>query len=72
MEDRNFPTCLKCHSGQLVPLSDYGNHGAAVHYKAWVCTSPDCLFNIKIRNGDVYVNELGTRITVINRLLLYK
>jgi hypothetical protein len=49
--------CLKCKEGDLVPLSDYGSQGAAVHYKAWVCTNPDCGFNLKIRNGDIYLNE---------------
>ena len=52
-----IPKCPKWEVGQLVPLSDYGSQGAAVHYKAWVCTNPDCGFNIKIRNGDVYFNE---------------
>jgi hypothetical protein len=41
----------------LVPLSDFGSQGAAIHYKAWACTNPDCGFNIKIRNGDLYVDE---------------
>ena len=49
--------CLKCKEGELLPLSDYGSQGAAVHYKAWVCTNPDCGFNLKIRNGDIYLNE---------------
>jgi hypothetical protein len=40
-----------------VPLSDFGSQGAAIHYKAWVCTTPDCGFNIKIRNGEVFFNE---------------
>jgi hypothetical protein len=40
-----------------VPLSDFGSQGAAIHYKAWVCTNPDCGFNLKIRNGDVYLDE---------------
>jgi hypothetical protein len=40
-----------------VPLSDFGSQGAAIHYKAWVCTNPDCGFNLKIRNGDIYINE---------------
>jgi hypothetical protein len=40
-----------------VPLSDFGSQGAPIHYKAWVCTNPACGFNIKIRNGDVYINE---------------
>ncbi len=53
----DFPKCQKCGQGDLVPLSDFGSQGAAIHYKAWVCTVPDCGFNIKIRNGDVYLNE---------------
>jgi len=52
-----FPKCLKCKEGDLVPLSDYGGQGAPVHYKAWVCTDPTCGFNVKIRNGDIYINE---------------
>ncbi len=57
LEQNNFPKCLKCQSGDLVPLSDFGSQGAAIHYKAWVCTNPDCGYNLKIRNGDVYINE---------------
>ena len=57
MEDWVMPKCQKCNVGQLVPLSDYGGQGAAVHYKAWVCSNPECGFNIKIRNGDVFINE---------------
>ena len=57
MEHVSFPKCQKCQSGELVPLSDFGSQGAAIHYKAWVCTNPVCGYNIKIRNGDVYLNE---------------
>lgn len=57
MEEIALPQCLKCKEGQLVPLSDYGSQGASVHYKAWVCTNPDCGYNVKIRNGDIYINE---------------
>ena len=57
MESNQFPVCRKCGEGDLVPLSDFGSQGAAVMYKAWVCTNPDCTFNLKIRNGDVFVNE---------------
>lgn len=57
MEGRDLPQCLKCNAGQLVPLSDYGSQGASVHYKAWVCTNPECGYNVKIRNGDIYINE---------------
>ena len=52
-----FPSCRKCEEGDLVPLSDFGSQGAPIQYKAWVCTNPECGFNIKIRNGDVYSNE---------------
>lgn len=52
-----FPKCVQCEQGVLVPLSDFGGQGAAVHFKAWVCTDPKCLYNLKIRNGDVYLNE---------------
>ena len=57
MEQLSFPKCQKCQSGDLVPLSDFGSQGATIEYKAWVCTNPDCGFNLKIRNGDVYLNE---------------
>lgn len=52
-----WPECLSCKEGVLLPLSDFGGQGAAIHYKAWVCSSPECDYNIKIRNGDVYRNE---------------
>lgn len=55
--DFEFPKCQKCKTGDLVPLSDFGSQGAPIHFKAWVCTNPACGFNIKIRNGDVYLNE---------------
>ncbi len=57
MADFVLPKCQVCGRGDLVPLSDNGNQGAPIHYKAWVCTNPECGFNIKIRNGDVYLNE---------------
>ncbi len=52
-----FPRCRKCGAGDLVPLSDFGSQGAPIQYKAWVCTNPQCLFNVKIRNGDIIMNE---------------
>ena len=54
---RTFPPCRRCGQGDLVPLSDFGGQGAEVRYKAWVCTDPACGFNLKIRNGEVFVNE---------------
>jgi hypothetical protein len=57
VENISFPKCQKCKVGDLVPLSDFGSQGAPIHYKAWVCTSPECGYNIKIRNGDLYLDE---------------
>ena len=48
-----FPKCLKCETGILIPLSDYGKDGASIMYKAWVCTNPDCGFNLRIDNGEI-------------------
>ncbi|HEY7782598.1 MAG TPA: hypothetical protein VIC85_20560 [Ktedonobacterales bacterium] len=55
--ERAYPPCRKCGAGDLVPLSDFGSQGAPIEYKAWVCTNPACLFNVKIRNGDIIINE---------------
>ncbi len=57
MEFPSVLKCQKCKTGDLVPLSDFGSGGVAIHYKAWVCTNPECGFNLKIRNGDVYRDE---------------
>ena len=40
MESNGFPKCLKCESGLLLPLSDYGRDGAPIRYKVWVCSNP--------------------------------
>ena len=54
MEEKNsFPKCQSCNSGVLIPLSDYGQDGAAVQYKAWVCTNPGCGFSLRIDIGEV-------------------
>jgi len=55
--EQQFPTCQKCQQGVLVPLSDYGRDGASIHYKAWVCTHPDCGFNLRIDNGELSVGK---------------
>ncbi len=51
--ENSFPECLKCKIGVLLPLSDYGREGASIRYKAWVCSNPECGFNIRIDNGEV-------------------
>jgi hypothetical protein len=53
VDERGFPQCLKCEPGILLPLSDYGREGASIRYKAWVCSNPECGFNIRIDNGEV-------------------
>jgi len=53
MEAMEWPLCEKCRQGRLLPLSDYGREGAPITYKAWVCTSPACGFNIRIDNGEI-------------------
>jgi hypothetical protein len=37
----------------MLPLSDYGRDGAPITYKAWVCSNPECGFNIRIDNGEL-------------------
>lgn len=55
--EQGFPRCLKCEAGLLLPLSDYGRDGASIRYKAWVCSRPDCGFNIRIDNGEISVGR---------------
>ena len=52
-----FAKCRQCGEGDLVPLSDFSNQGASLMYKAWVCTNIDCGYNMKIRSGEIVVNE---------------
>ncbi len=55
--EREYPQCLKCGSGILIPLSDYGREGSSVMYKAWVCTNPECGFNLRIDNGEISIGR---------------
>ena len=56
-----FPKCNGCDNPDAVyvPLSDFGGQGASIQYKAWVCTDDSCGSNIKIRNGEVYINAVS-------------
>ncbi len=55
-----LPQCKKCSTGFLIPLSDYGRDGATIQFKAWVCTNPECGFNIRIDNGEIsYGRTIG-------------
>ena len=51
--DAGYPDCKKCNEGVLIPLSDYGREGAPINFKAWVCSNPECGFNIRIDNGEI-------------------
>ena len=48
-----YPKCQKCGNGVLIPLSDYGRDGASIMFKAWVCTNPECGYNVRIDNGEI-------------------
>lgn len=48
-----FPDCLKCNRGKLLPLSDYGREGSSIMFKAWACSNPECGFSIRIDNGEI-------------------
>lgn len=62
--EQNFPECVKCDKGVLLPLSDYGRDGAPITYKAWVCNNPACGFNLRIDNGEI---SLGRTITTSSK-----
>jgi hypothetical protein len=49
----DWPKCQKCNNGSLIPLSDYGQEGASVLFKAWVCTNPECGFSLRVDKGEV-------------------
>ena len=55
--DEALPTCLKCNGGVLLPLSDYGRDGAPIRYKAWICSNPNCGYNIRIDNGEISIGR---------------
>jgi hypothetical protein len=62
-DDKSFPACLKCNTGVLLPLSDYGRDGAPIRYKAWVCSNPNCGFNLRIDNGEISLGRtIGTSV----------
>jgi hypothetical protein len=54
----SYPECLKCKAGCLVPLSDYGRDGAPITYKAWVCSNPECGYNLRIDNGEISMGRI--------------
>ena len=59
MDSREFPECVKCEDGVLVPLSDYGPDGASLKFKAWSCTNPECGFQMRIHKGEVSYGKIA-------------
>jgi hypothetical protein len=51
--EMDLPKCQKCNNGLLIPLSDYGQDGASVMFKAWACTNPECGFSLRVDKGEV-------------------
>jgi len=56
-ETRPLVRCKKCGIGTMLPLSDYAE-GATVLYKAWVCDSPTCGYNLRIDRGQVTYGDM--------------
>ncbi len=60
-QELSLPSCQKCNTGTLLPLSDYGRDGAPITYKAWACSNPSCGFNVRIDNGELsYGRTVGS------------
>jgi hypothetical protein len=53
MRVTEWPHCLRCHKGVLLPLSDYGPQGNDIPFKIWVCHNPDCGFSLRIDKGQI-------------------
>ena len=49
----DLPKCQKCGDGSMIPLSDCGQGGSAVVFKAWVCANPECGFSIRVDKGEI-------------------
>ena len=60
---QQYPSCRKCEQGTMLPLSDYGREGAPITYKAWVCSNPECGFNIRIDNGEISIGKVPNQST---------
>jgi hypothetical protein len=48
-----FPKCPKCNKQLLLPLSDYGDSGSSVKYKAWCCADSKCGYALRIDKGKI-------------------
>jgi hypothetical protein len=48
-----LPTCPMCARHPLLPLSDYGEGGGSVQWKAWACSDKKCGYAIRIDKGKI-------------------
>jgi hypothetical protein len=58
----SLPKCSKCDTGVLLPIED-AQQGGSTYLKAWVCSNPDCGWNVMQRSGflnTVDITELHT------------
>ncbi len=55
----DWPKCQDCEDGNLIPLSDYGQEGASVSFKAWACNNSKCGFSLRIDKGEVTYRKVG-------------
>ena len=53
-----WPDCMRCDKGVLIPLSDYGQEGAAIIFKAWTCINPACNYTLRVDKGEVSVGKV--------------
>jgi hypothetical protein len=50
-----LPLCTKCGKGTLLPIED-AQQGVSSYLKGWVCSNPECKWNVVQRAG--YLNTV--------------
>jgi hypothetical protein len=57
-----LPVCPRCNKQPLLPLSDYGEMGSSLKYKAWVCADSKCGYSVRIDKGQVSYVKVRTEV----------
>ncbi len=52
-ESGELPACAECGQGTLLPLSDASGGGCSLRFRAWICSNPECGFNVRIDDGEI-------------------
>ena len=55
--EMDLPKCQKCNNGILIPLSDYGQDGASVIFKAWAAAQSGLRFLTPSGQGRGYLRQ---------------